>query len=68
MSDPDDKSVVWISVPLSEETATRLQNLSDQCRADPVGVAASLLHDILKDDEETHYLTDGKPPAGTLFN
>jgi predicted transcriptional regulator len=43
---------VWVSIPLDPETAARLQNLSDFCHAEPVKVAASLLHDILKDDEE----------------
>ena len=32
----------------------RLRHLSDICHADEKSVAASLLHDILKDDEEAH--------------
>jgi hypothetical protein len=41
-------------VPLDEETHERLKRLSDFCRADKIAVAASLLHDILKDDEEAN--------------
>jgi hypothetical protein len=51
MSSKADDTVV-IAVPLSGETAERLRNLADFCHADPRTVAASLLHDILKDDEE----------------
>ncbi len=47
----DRQETVWISVPLDAETAARLRNLSDVCHAAPTHVAASLLHDILKDDE-----------------
>ncbi len=68
MPKTNEQPVDWISVPLSEETAARLQDLSDHCHADPVGVAASLLHDILKDDADAHYLTDGNAPTGTVFN
>ena len=39
---------------LAAETAERLRHLSDICHADEKSVAASLLHDILKDDEEAH--------------
>jgi hypothetical protein len=52
----DDEGQVWISVPLSRETAARLSNLSDICHADRVSVAASLLHDVLMDDIEAHPL------------
>lgn len=63
----DQKPVVWISIPLDGETAARLQNLSDVCHAPPVNIAASLLHDILKDDEDTHLLLSA-PAAGATFN
>lgn len=53
----DQQPVVWISIPLDGETAARLQNLSDVCHAPPTNVAASLLHDILKDDEEANLPT-----------
>ena len=54
----DQNDLVWISVPLDAKTAARLQNLSNFCREEPISVAASLLHDILKDDEEAH-----RPPS-----
>lgn len=50
----DDEETVWFSIPLNGATIDRLMNLSNICHAPPVQVAASLLHDILKDDEATH--------------
>jgi hypothetical protein len=50
----DDDEIVWFSIPLNGETIERLMNLSNECHAEPVQVAASLLHDILKDDENAH--------------
>jgi hypothetical protein len=49
--------VRWISIPLDAQTADRLTHLSDECHADPVSVAASLLHDVLADDEEANLPT-----------
>jgi hypothetical protein len=65
MSDHDDHEVVCIPIPLSPETARRLQALSDICHADPVKVAASLLHDLLKEDELFNSET---PPPGIRLN
>lgn len=48
------EDVVWVSVPLDRETAARLQNISDDCLFDPARVAASILHDVLEDDEDHH--------------
>ena len=53
----DPQDTVWISIPLDGETAARLQSLSNDCHAEPVSVAASLLHDLLKDDEEANLPT-----------
>jgi hypothetical protein len=50
----DEEETVWFSIPLSSATIDRLMALSDICHADPVKVAASLLHDVLKDDEEAN--------------
>lgn len=50
--DPED--IVWISIPLDAVSAARLRNLSDVCHAPLPAVAASLLHDCLKDDEEAN--------------
>ena len=57
--DLDDEAppVRWISIPLDAQTAARLANLSDECHADQVRVAASLLHDILEDDEQANLPT-----------
>lgn len=63
----DPNETVWISIPLDGETAARLRYLSDICHAEPTCVAASLLHDVLKDDAETHQLLT--PPSGVVtFN
>lgn len=50
----DEQSVVWISVPLSAETADMLQELADMCHAEPRIIAASLLRDVLADDAAAH--------------
>ena len=54
MRETSKNEIVWVTVPLDAETAERLRHLSDICHADEKSVAASLLHDILKDDEEAH--------------
>jgi hypothetical protein len=36
--------------------ARRSRALADECHADPVGVASSLTHDILKDNAEADFL------------
>jgi hypothetical protein len=50
----DDEPVVWFSIPLSGATVERLMNLSNICHAEPTKIAASLLHDILADDEASN--------------
>lgn len=62
----DDHTVLWVRVPLDEETAARLRNLSDLCHADPISVAASLLHDILKEDAEAHHLLEVMPASPSI--
>jgi len=44
---------------VDEATLERLLRVADDCGADPVAVAASLLHDVLADDEAAH--TDAAP-------
>lgn len=63
MKSAPENDVVWISLPLDAETAARLQDLSDMCHADRVVVAASLLHDVLKDDCDAH-----ADPGIALYN
>lgn len=58
--------VVWIKVPLDGKTAKRLMNLSDVCHNQAERIAASLLHDILKDDEEMH--SPPGAPVGASLN
>ena len=67
MFDTDDSPKVCLRIPVSEETLARLQNLSDICHADPIKVAASLLHDVLKEDEDAHFLL-AAPPMSPAFN
>lgn len=45
------KKTVTLEIQIDEDTNLRLQNLSAFCRADKIALAASLLHDILRDDE-----------------
>lgn len=52
--DQDDDDVVYFRIPLGTETVARLMEVADISHADPVRVAASLLHDVLKDDEAAH--------------
>lgn len=49
--------VHWIQVPLDAITAARLAHLAQIVEAEPISVASSLLHDILKDDESAHELS-----------
>lgn len=65
VQDHDDSGgELWLRVPLDPCTVARLHNLADIVRADPVSVAASLLHDILKDDDLAH----GLPERAVIFN
>lgn len=50
----DQEQVVWLSIPVSRETAEMLIDLADNCHAEPQAIAASLLRDILADDAEAH--------------
>lgn len=45
---------VTLQVTIDHATWGRLFRLAEFCKGDPVQIAASLLHDILKDDEETN--------------
>lgn len=64
IEDPED--TVWIRIPLDSVTAARLQNLSDDCHAAPTTIAASLLHDLLRDDCEAHYLLKAEPASNKV--
>lgn len=43
-----------IPIPLDPATFTRLCALARACGAHPIDIAASLLHDVLKDNDEAH--------------
>jgi hypothetical protein len=62
----DPEETVWIRVPLDGVTAARLQNLADDCHAVPTTIAASLLHDLLRDDCEAHYLLEAEPASNKV--
>jgi hypothetical protein len=62
----DQHETVWISIPLDPLTAARLRNLSDVCHVDPIGVAASLLHDVLAEDDEAHRPSGAEAGAITI--
>lgn len=63
MSAQANEPVRYISIPVDEATLRRLLDLADLCHADIKSVAASLLHDVLADDAETHVL-EMVPVAG----
>lgn len=62
----DAPPVRWLSIPLDAKTAERLAHLSDVCHNDPVRVAASLLHDVLADDEQAHFLEATAPGSPSI--
>lgn len=62
MKSERDNDTVWVRIPLDGTTAIRLLRLSDAIKEDASKIAASLLHDILQDDEDAHNLA-GIPPA-----
>lgn len=57
------EDTVQITIDVDPETLRRLMKIADMSHAPPRAVAASLLHDILKDDEDAHLL-EMMPPAG----
>lgn len=56
MSAQANNTVRYISIPVDEATLRRLLDLADMCHADIKSIAASLLHDVLADDEAAHVL------------
>jgi len=53
----DPEETVFLELAIDRETADRLLELSRFCQADPNTIAASLLHDILADDEAANIPT-----------
>jgi hypothetical protein len=63
----NDRGARCIKITLDGETAELLDALSDMCHAAPETVAASLLRDVLQDDEETNFLLEA-PAASAAIN
>jgi len=55
-STADDDDYELVPIPLDRETRRRLVELSRVVHYDPARLASSLLHDLLKDDEDAHTL------------
>lgn len=55
--------ITLITIPVDGDTLRRLMQIADMSHAAPKSVAASILRDVLKDDEEAHLL-ELMPPAG----
>lgn len=56
----------FIGVPIDSETLRRLLDLSRSVGDDPREVAASLLRDVLKDDEDSNYLLTVEPISDSV--
>ena len=46
----DNRNIVLL-LTISPETLGRLMRLANECGADPIAIASSLLHDVLEDEE-----------------
>lgn len=55
-----------LAVPLDDDSVERLMSLSRECGLPIADLAASLLHDLLEEDEGTHLLTAARPLTNTL--
>lgn len=60
----EDDDVELVPVPMGRETRRRLARLAEIVEDGPTRVAASLLRDLLRDDEDAHKLN--APPARRL--
>lgn len=59
-----DHPKAMLAVPLDDDSVERLMSLSRVCGLPLADLAASLLHDLLEEDEETHILMAARPPDG----
>jgi hypothetical protein len=64
----DDDEKVLFDIPLDGDTIERLMNLAVICRAPPREVAASLLRDLLLEDEDAHMLIPRDKDRPTRLN
>ena len=56
----DDDDYTIYQLPLDDDTVERLHALSKATKVPPVVLAASLLHDVLRDDEITNAEVESK--------
>lgn len=65
MGQDDDDDLHILPIPVDAETVARLVKLADKVGKHPIDCAASLLHDLMRDDEmeNVHQLAD--PPTTT---
>jgi hypothetical protein len=61
MYDRDDEGKVWLRIPIVGETRKRLDDIARMAGEEPETLAASMLHDLLEDDE--FYNADECAPA-----
>lgn len=52
---PDENGQHVFRVALDDETVARLAALANLCHEAPEVVMASIIHDVLKDDEDAHF-------------
>jgi len=52
----EEDGVVFFRVPVDEATVARLMTVADETHNDPAMIIASILHDVLKDDEDAHLM------------
>ena len=62
-AEEDDRGVVFFRVPVDDATVARLMTVADEAHSDPATIIASILHDVLKDDEDAHMLTAPDRPG-----
>ena len=58
----EEGGVVFFRVPVDDATVARLMTVADETHNDPATIIASILHDVLKDDEDAYLLTDPDRP------
>lgn len=58
----EEGGVVFFFVPVDDATVARLMTVADETHNDPATIIALILHDVLKDDEDAHLMTDPDRP------
>lgn len=56
---------VFFRVPIDDATVVRLMTVADETHNDPATIIASIVRDVLKDDEDAH-LPAPKPIAAPV--